>query len=149
MSIDVLTDAFENEGCDVEGWLETNHSDIVELFETGSVVVSFSEDDDENKEVTLTLHASEGKNKNGVLVIDRKNVEEETNTEFLISLMESNRSGPLTQLFVIESIRFYSEMIMATEPATSSTKGCIDVISPLAWHECATNIFREWKRKYG
>jgi hypothetical protein len=149
MSIDVLTDAFENEGCDVTEWLDNNQSNLVELFETGSVVVSFPEDDDEDKKITLTLHASEREDKNGVLIIDRKNVEDETNTEFLIRLLEYSRPGALTQIFVIEAIRFYSEMIMATEPATSSAGDTTSIISPLAWHECASDVYREWKRKYG
>jgi len=58
----------------------------------------------------------------------------ETNTKFIVRLMDYSSTGPLMQAFVLEALRDYSAKILATETPTDPDAG---FISWSAWHACA------------
>lgn len=68
-----------------------------------------------------------------------------TNTEFITDLMEYSYHGALTQIFIIEAIKRYAEIIVAqakpTDPGTS-------FISAIAWHEIAEEIKTRMEAAY-
>lgn len=68
-----------------------------------------------------------------------------TNTEFIEQLMNNNAYGPLTQSYVIEAIRFYSEKITEIpEPKDDPSQ----FISPKLWHQIAAYALDQIKMKY-
>ena len=60
----------------------------------------------------------------------------ETNADFVARLMEFSRSGPIAQLFVIESIRRYAAQC-AEAPADKLNT---PIISGAMWKRCAVEI---------
>lgn len=60
----------------------------------------------------------------------------ETNVDFVARLMSRMQSGPLAQLFVIESIRRYAEACAEAEPA----KLDCGIIPGTHWKRCAAEI---------
>jgi hypothetical protein len=58
----------------------------------------------------------------------------ETNTKFIVRVMEQASTGPLMQAFVLEAVRRYSADILATETPADAETG---FISWAAWHACA------------
>lgn len=70
----------------------------------------------------------------------------QTNVEFVTELMELSSYGPLTQVFIIEAIRYYSEQVSNTpEPPDNIT----EFINPKLWHKIATDINSKMKARYG
>lgn len=68
-----------------------------------------------------------------------------SNTEFVTELMEFSKSGPLTQVFVIEAIRYYSELIVKNgEPK----ENLMQLISPVAWYKVAVEVDKRLKEAY-
>lgn len=58
----------------------------------------------------------------------------ETNTRFVVRLMDQASTGPLMQAFLIEALRDYSAKILATETPADADAG---FITWTAWHACA------------
>jgi hypothetical protein len=58
----------------------------------------------------------------------------ETNTKFIVRIMEQSSTGPLMQAFVIEALRNYAADILATETPPDAETG---FISWNAWRACA------------
>lgn len=58
----------------------------------------------------------------------------ETNTKFVVRLMEQSSTGPLMQAFILEALRDYSARMLAAEPPADADAG---FISWTAWHACA------------
>ena len=58
----------------------------------------------------------------------------ETNTKFIVRIMEQSSTGPLMQAFVIEALRNYAADILATETPPDAETG---FISWAAWRACA------------
>jgi len=68
-----------------------------------------------------------------------------SNEEFLEELMSNCTAGLLTQVFVIEAIRYYAEKVSSTpEPENDSNA----FISPKMWHKIATEISTKLKDNY-
>jgi hypothetical protein len=59
----------------------------------------------------------------------------ETNTKFIVRVMEQASTGPLMQAFVLEALRRYSLEILATDTPADAETG---FISWNAWQACAT-----------
>lgn len=59
-------------------------------------------------------------------------MQRETNTKFVVRLMDQASTGPLMQAFVIEALRDYSARVMAAEPRADN-----GFVSWTAWHACA------------
>lgn len=68
-----------------------------------------------------------------------------SNSEFVDYLMNNSVHGPLTQSYVIEAIRFYSERVTAMPEPESNDKEFID---PKLWHQIASWVIGKVKRKY-
>lgn len=69
----------------------------------------------------------------------------QTNVEFVTELMELSSYGVLSQVFVIEAIRYYSEQVSKTpEPPDNIT----EFINPKLWHKIATDINSRMKIRY-
>ncbi|HZO54919.1 MAG TPA: hypothetical protein VFB63_19585 [Bryobacteraceae bacterium] len=69
----------------------------------------------------------------------------ETNADFVARVMEFSKSGPLAQLFVIESIRRYAEACADAPPEKMQT----GFISGAQWKRCAQEIHAEVTRHLG
>lgn len=67
----------------------------------------------------------------------QKDIKEMNNEEFLRFLMTSSPFGAMTQVFIIEAIRYYSEKV-ASQPAPSDE----------LWHDVATDIKARLDAKY-
>jgi hypothetical protein len=65
-----------------------------------------------------------------------KPVDRLTRKQMVNSLMEYSPYGILGEVFVLEAIRYYSEMVSNTEPK----EGGSEVISPKLWHGIALNV---------
>lgn len=144
MSNDVFTDELQNAGEDAFTWMERHEGDLAELLETGSVEIEFPRNNEESKHVVLTLTAHYSESIDDKIALGNA-TQDETNEDFVRRVMNFSKSGPLAQLMIVEAIRFYSDLVMKTEPKSDPTA----VLNPLAWHQCATEIYQEWYRKYG
>jgi hypothetical protein len=60
----------------------------------------------------------------------------ESNVDFVARLMSRMQSGPLAQLFVIESIRRYAEQCADADPAKLDS----GIIPGAHWKRCAVEI---------
>ena len=58
----------------------------------------------------------------------------ETNTKFVVRIMEQASTGPLMQAFVLEAMRIYAADILATETPPDAETG---IVSWAAWQACA------------
>lgn len=58
----------------------------------------------------------------------------ETNTKFIVRLIDQASTGPLMQAFVLEALRDYSARILASETPADAESG---FITWTAWHACA------------
>lgn len=71
--------------------------------------------------------------------------EVKTNNDFVHYIMNFSKSGPLSQAFVIEAIRFYSTIIIQNgEPKDDP----LSFFSPLAWYNTAKEIHSYWEERY-
>jgi hypothetical protein len=70
-----------------------------------------------------------------------------TNEEFVLELMNYSPFGTLSQVFIIEAIRFYSEAV-EREGTEASDEDSTKVIFPAAWHGIAVDISRRLKANY-
>ena len=61
-------------------------------------------------------------------------MKKETNTKFVVRLMDQASTGPLMQAFVLEALRDYSARMLAAEPPADADAG---FITWTAWHACA------------
>lgn len=68
-----------------------------------------------------------------------------TNEEFVGYMMSYSKFGGLTQIFIIEAIRYYAEQI-ASQPAP--TESGTSLINPIAWHAVAVDILEKMKEQY-
>lgn len=65
----------------------------------------------------------------------------QTNTEFMVNLLEFSRSGVLMHAFVLEGLRLYAQEVMKADPEDLGNA----MISGNAWQLCA----KEYLEKIG
>jgi len=66
-----------------------------------------------------------------------KNFSEHSNQRFLTETVEKSPYGEMTGVFIIEAMRFYSEMIKETiDPNTENNA----IVSPKLWHDIAIYV---------
>jgi hypothetical protein len=58
----------------------------------------------------------------------------ETNTKFVVRLMDYSSTGALMQAFILEAMRDYSAKVLAANPPADADAG---FISWTAWQACA------------
>lgn len=63
-------------------------------------------------------------------------IKPDTNIEFMANLMQFSPTGPMMQLFTIEGLRKYSEMVLAA-PNEQLDNG---VVNPESWKSCARDF---------
>lgn len=68
-----------------------------------------------------------------------------TNEEFFNELMSFSQYGPLTQVFVIEAVRFYSEKVSSTPEPAEHGNG---MISAIVWHRIAVDVGKALEEQY-
>ena len=68
-----------------------------------------------------------------------KHKEPETNVEFVTRMMEFSNYGPLAQLFILEAIRNWSELVAKADP--------VKVDSPMISGQAWIGVAREIKEK--
>lgn len=69
-----------------------------------------------------------------------------TNEDFVRYLINYSKSGQLSQVFVIEAIRFYSQLIVDNgEPKDNP----LSLFNPIAWYRTAKEINESWNEFYG
>lgn len=68
-----------------------------------------------------------------------------TNEEFVNGLMSYSVYGPLTQVFIIEAIRYYSEKVSSTPEPEDDPKS---ILSPVVWHRIAVDLNRQLEENY-
>lgn len=69
-----------------------------------------------------------------------------TNIEFVTELMTFSYHGELTQVFVIEALRRYADIISSQPKPEGDTEG---VVSAIAWHEIAEETKARLETNYG
>lgn len=69
----------------------------------------------------------------------------ETNVEFVTRVMEFSKSGPLAQLFIVESIRRYAEACSKAEPKNMD----VGFITGAQWKRAAEEIHAEVTKHLG
>ena len=70
-------------------------------------------------------------------------MERKTNTEFLVDLMDFSSTGALMQLFVLEGIRIYAEMVRDDESVWPENS----FVSQAAWKKCAEEVLQKLAEK--
>ena len=61
----------------------------------------------------------------------------ETNTKFIVRLMDQASTGPLMQAFVLEAMRIYASDVLTLETPADAESG---FISWNAWQACAAEV---------
>jgi len=69
-----------------------------------------------------------------------------TNEDFIKQLLAIQEHGPLTEVFLVEAIRFYSASVADAPTPKDHGNGMISVI---AWHQIATEIKEMFEKQYG
>jgi hypothetical protein len=67
------------------------------------------------------------------------------NEEFLAHIMMYSPYGALCQVFIIEAIRYYTELIIEQGEPESKPDA---FINPLLWHMTAKDILEKYQMKY-
>jgi hypothetical protein len=68
-----------------------------------------------------------------------------TNEEFVTDVMNHSKSGAMMQIFVIEALRFYSDIIVKNgEPKDNP----LSLLSPIAWYHTAQELQTRLKENY-
>ena len=68
-----------------------------------------------------------------------------TNEEFISSLMSFSQYGAMTQVFVIEAVRYYAEQVSNTPVPEDDPRA---IISPVLWHRIAVDIKKAMDENY-
>ena len=61
-------------------------------------------------------------------------MQRDTNTKFIVRMMDQASTGPLMQAFILEAVRRYSEDIINEGIPEDNPRA---LISPRAWYVCA------------
>lgn len=69
-----------------------------------------------------------------------------SNVEFVQELMEFSKNGAITQVFVIEALRYYSKKVLQHGKLEDESG---NFISNRAWHATAKEIETRLTEKYG
>ena len=69
----------------------------------------------------------------------------QTNVEFVADLMEHSAHGALIQVFVIQAIDRYADLVAAAEPQDVDTP----MVNGHAWRGCALEVKRKLKERLG
>jgi hypothetical protein len=67
-----------------------------------------------------------------------------TNEEFVVNILNYSPYGALCQLFVLEAIRYYSELISKTQASDDPN----NAINPIIWKNIAIDIHNKFLRNY-
>ena len=67
-----------------------------------------------------------------------------TNEEFVSELMCYSRYGPLTQAFIIEAIRYYSEIVSKNDVESNPNA----IIDPKLWQMIAEDVHQQMVKNY-
>jgi hypothetical protein len=76
---------------------------------------------------------------------DRSGFRGQTNTDFVVELMEWSSHGALTQMFIIDAISQHADAVAQADP---SEVDC-PLFSGAAWIACARDIKARMDAKYG
>jgi len=76
---------------------------------------------------------------------DNANAVRRSNTEFVIELMEYSANGAMAQLMVIESLRFYTQMVAKASDAEIGD----GLINAASWKRTALEIKEKLEAHYG
>ena len=68
-----------------------------------------------------------------------------TNEEFVNGLMSYSVYGHLTQVFIIEAIRYYSEKVSSTTEPEDDPRA---ILSPVVWHRIAVDLNKQLEENY-
>jgi hypothetical protein len=68
-----------------------------------------------------------------------------SNSQFVVELMENSPSGIVAEVFVIEAIRFYSDIISKSSIENTDKT---PVINPRAWKEVAEEFKEKLKKRF-
>lgn len=69
----------------------------------------------------------------------------QSNEEFVNELMTFSKYGVLAQVFPIEALRYYSELVSGQPKPTEAGNG---LVSPIVWHNIATDVNKALKENY-
>jgi hypothetical protein len=72
-------------------------------------------------------------------------IEEMTNSEFIMHMMEFSKAGPLSQIFIIEAITQYSQNVIDNADELQENS----FIDATAWLNTAKIITEEMAARYG
>lgn len=75
-----------------------------------------------------------------------KDIKQMNNEEFLGFLMTSSPFGAMTQTFIIEAIRYYSEAVTKQPRPEEDTH---QIINPALWYDVANDVKARLNAKYG
>jgi hypothetical protein len=83
---------------------------------------------------------------NTLHLTEDQNLRKLNNEEFIGHLMMFSPTGQMSQIFIIEAIRYYAERVASSEYPEDDPK---QFINPQAWHNTATYIVEAFDKKYG
>lgn len=67
------------------------------------------------------------------------------NSAFINQLMNYSPFGPYVQIFILEALRSYSELV-TEQPRPEDD--FVKIINPARWHDIASDISRQIKERY-
>lgn len=68
-----------------------------------------------------------------------------TNEDFISWLLNESPFGPLSQMVIVEAIRYYTEKVSNTEEPEDKPE---EMINPKAWHACCKDIHTKMVANY-
>jgi len=81
-----------------------------------------------------------------ILGLDGTNIARPTNQEFINFCIDRSNFGPMTDIVMIEAIRFYTEMVTNTQRPEADPDA---LINPQAWYDCCDDLKAKVAKHYG
>lgn len=71
---------------------------------------------------------------------------QQSNTEFMVEVMDFSRTGPVMQLFILDTLNKHAKVIADMPPAElQKAFGENSFISPSSWQEAAREFLKAFK----
>ncbi len=80
-----------------------------------------------------------------IVGLDGVNIERPSNQEFINFCIDRSNFGPLTELAIIESMRFYTKMVVDAG-VPKDLEGSL--INPKAWYDCCKDLNEKLVKHY-
>ena len=80
-----------------------------------------------------------------IIGVNGEDIANPTNEEFIVWLMNYSPYGAMSQIVIVEAIRYYTEKVASQpEPEDNPTV----LLNPKTWHACCVDIQQKMKENY-